>query len=125
MTEQDPNGKLPHEPGAKLDAGKPRVGMVLAGFADALESVARVGTYGALKYTTDGWKSVPDGFNRYTDAMWRHWIRESKESHDPSTGLLHAAHLAWNALSRLQLLIDSLPTEESQQVPTTSAHLHE
>ena len=34
--EQDPNGKSPHELGAKLDAGKIRPGLVLGGFARAL-----------------------------------------------------------------------------------------
>lgn len=105
-TEADPNGKSQHEPGAKLDAGKHRVGLVLGGFARALLAVSAVGTYGAAKYTDDGWTSAPDGQQRYTDAMLRHWLMESfGESRDDETGLLHAAHFAWNALARLDLML--------------------
>lgn len=124
--ESDPNGLSPHEPGAKLDAGKNRVGMVLAGFADALESVGRVGTQGAQKYTDGGWKLVPNGYNRYTDAMWRHWLKEQKESVDKDSGLSHQAHLCWNALARLQIMIDSQSTEkESLPEPNFSAPLQQ
>ena len=75
--ESDPHGKAPNTPGAKLDAGKNRLGLVLNGFALALTEVGKVGTYGATKYTADGWKSVPDGVDRYTDAMYRHLLREA------------------------------------------------
>jgi hypothetical protein len=105
-TEQDPTGLNPHTPGAKLDAGKTRLGLVLGGFARALEQVGRVGTMGAQKYTDEGWVSVPGGIDRYTDAMYRHLLKESMGVHfDPSTDLLHAAHTAWNALARLDLMI--------------------
>ena len=104
--EQDPEGKSCHEPGAKLDAGKTRLGLVLLGFSHALEEVGKVGTYGAKKYTDNGWLQVPDGFNRYTDAMLRHILKEAgNELTDPDTELLHAAHAAWNALARLELII--------------------
>lgn len=106
MTEIDPTGQNPHTPGAKLDAGKNRLGLVIGGFALALEQVGRVGTYGAIKYTADGWVSVPGGVDRYTDAMYRHLLREATgEAADFDTGLLHAAHAAWNALARLDLMI--------------------
>lgn len=103
--EQDPHGKNPHEAGAKLDAGKNRLGMVLLGFSRALMAVGVVGTYGASKYSDNGWMAVPDGVARYTDAMYRHQVTEGFESHEPSTGLLHAAQGAWNALARLELML--------------------
>lgn len=106
FTELDPTGKDPHTPGAKLDAGKNRLGLVLGDFALALEQVGRVGTYGASKYTAHGWLTVPNGTDRYTDAMYRHLLREaSGETVDFDTGLHHAAHAAWNALARLELVI--------------------
>jgi len=102
--ESDPTGRDAHEPGAKLDAGKVRAGLVMAGFARALIEVSKVGTYGAEKYTDNGWIGVPDGQARYTDAMYRHLSKEHMgEEDDPDTGLLHAAHAAWNALARLDL----------------------
>lgn len=107
--EADPNGKSSHEAGAKLDAGKARLGLVLLGFARALNEVGRVGTYGACKYSDDGWMQVPDGERRYTDAMLRHLLREAEgEDLDADTGLLHAAHCAWNALARLDLALRRL-----------------
>ena len=106
MSERDPNGTDPHSPGAKLDAGKNRVGLVIGGFARALCAVGEVGTYGANKYTANGWQSVPNGIERYTDAMHRHLLREAVgEARDPDTELLHAAHAAWNALARLDLML--------------------
>lgn len=105
-TEHDPHGTPPNQPGAKLDAGKTRAGLVLGDFARALEQVARVGTFGAQKYTDHGWLSVPNGYERYTDALLRHFLSEHQgETNDPQTGLPHAAHMAWNALARLELLL--------------------
>lgn len=104
--ESDPNGKRPNDPGAKLDAGKNRMGLVLFGFARALQEVGKVGTYGAIKYTDNGWMDVPDGERRYTDALLRHLMQEaSGETKDPDTELHHAAHAAWNALARLDLML--------------------
>lgn len=104
--EADPHGKAQNEPGAKLDHGKARLGLVLGGFSPALEEVGKIGTFGANKYSPNGWLSVPNGVERYTDAMLRHWLKECKgEALDPETELLHAAHLAWNALARLTLIL--------------------
>ena len=105
ILEADPLGKDQHETGAKLDAGKPRLGLVLGAFANALVEVGKVGTYGAQKYTDNGWLDVPNGKARYTDALLRHVFAETNESHDPDTNLHHAAHAAWNALARLELIL--------------------
>lgn len=105
-TEADPLGKDAHQPGAKLDAGKPRPALVLGGFARALLAVSAVGTYGAMKYTDNGWQEVPNGINRYDDAKLRHWLYEKAgQECDPDTELLNAAHTAWNALARLDLIL--------------------
>lgn len=105
-TELDPLGKNPHEKGAKLDQGKNMMGLMFSGFARALEEVGKVATYGAHKYTPNGWAEVPNGVERYTDAMLRHLVAELKgEERDVDTGLLHAAHAAWNALARLDLML--------------------
>lgn len=105
ILESDPHGKDQHETGAKLDADKPRLGLVLCAFANALVEVGKVGTYGAQKYTDNGWLDVPKGKARYTDALLRHVLAETNETHDPDTNLLHAAHAAWNALARLELVL--------------------
>ncbi len=108
MTETDPTGRNAHDVGAKLDHGKNRLGLVIGGFARAIQAVGEVGTYGANKYTDNGWVEVPNGVQRYTDAMYRHLLKEaSGEQRDDDTGLLHAAHAAWNALARLDLMLRS------------------
>ena len=104
--EQDPNGLAQHQPGAKLDAGKPRPALVLGAFALALQAVVKIGTDGANKYTPNGWLAVPNGIERYTEAKMRHQLAElAGETVDPLSGDLHAAHEAWNALARLELIL--------------------
>lgn len=104
-TDCDPHGTDAHAPGAKLDAGKPRVALITTGMPRALLAVADVATFGAEKYSTAGWLQVPDGIARYTDAMQRHLLHEAIDERDPETGFLHAAHAAWNALARLELML--------------------
>lgn len=114
MTELDPNGLNPHEPGAKLDSGKNRIGLVLLGFASALIEVAKVGTFGANKYSENGWKNVQDGEKRYTDAMLRHLLAEQEGEIDDDSGMLHAAQVAWNALARLYFILQRIAKELNQ-----------
>jgi hypothetical protein len=103
--ESDPNGLSAHTPGAKLDAGKTRVALIFNDMPRALLAVAAVATYGAAKYTEGGWLLVDNGIARYTDAQDRHRLKEGIESHDDESNLLHAAHGAWNALARLELIL--------------------
>lgn len=106
MTEFDPNGRLSSSPGAKMDAGKNRLGLVMLDFSRALKEVGKVGTFGANKYSPGGWKSVPDGVSRYTDAMLRHLLEEEcGDGIDADSEMLHAAQVAWNALARLDLML--------------------
>jgi hypothetical protein len=102
--EVDPNGVGQHDPGAKCDKGKPDASL-LGMFGKALLEVAKVGTYGAKKYTRGGWESVSDGINRYTAAMLRHYFTERYETYDTDIPVLHAAQVAWNALARLELIL--------------------
>ena len=109
LVERDPTGRQAGEAGAKLDDGKNRLGLVMFGFARALQEVGKVGTYGAKKYSDNGWMDVPDGERRYTDAMCRHLLKEATgEKNDPDSGLLHAAQVSWNALARLELMMRKL-----------------
>lgn len=102
--ETDPNGIDQHQPGAKLDQGKIKAGL-LVDFSNALLAVAEVGTFGANKYTRGGWQHVENGIERYTDAMFRHFLKEPLEPLDKDSNLSHAAHAAWNALARLELIL--------------------
>jgi hypothetical protein len=103
-----------HEPGAKNDHDK--IDMSLLGFLNnALLEVCRVMDYGQTKYTRGGFLEVPDAMNRYTAAMWRHWLLEQTERYDqgdpfydtvegiPYRGKIrHDAQVAVNALFRLE-----------------------
>lgn len=91
----------PHVPGAKLDHNKPRASLVLKDFSLALMEVCKVGTKGADKYSDHGWLSVENGIERYESALLRHLL-DMRET-DEESGLLHAAHAAWNALAVLEL----------------------
>lgn len=100
----DPDGRDQHEPGAKMDAGKYRPGLMVQDFPRALAAVAEVCTYGAQKYSDSGWLKVPNAPARYRDALFRHLLAEATgPDEDPESGSLHAAHAAWNALALLEL----------------------
>jgi len=102
--ETDPRWLKSGEPGAKFDAGKVRPSLILNAMPLAILAVSEVGTYGANKYSENGWKDVDNGIARYTDAMDRHRIKEGLAVFDDS-GLMHAAQVAWNALARLELML--------------------
>ena len=90
--------------GVKLDEEKPRMDLVMSGFAKAIEQVGYVGTFGANKYTDDGWQSVDNGIERYLSAMIRHYLKYRQgEYYDIDSELPHLAHMAWNALAVLEL----------------------
>jgi hypothetical protein len=111
MIELDPNGIAAHQPGAKFDHGKPPIARgCLHYFPRALAAVANVSAVGARKYAWDGWRTVPDGPTRYADAQARHELAIGRgEAVDAETQCLHLAHVAWNALARLEL---ALATDE-------------
>lgn len=103
--EEDPAGLNPSvDMGAKLDANKPDMSLLID-FGQALKEVAMVGTFGMKKYKRGSWLHVKDGIVRYTAADLRHIMAENHEVYDKDSGLKHAAHHAWNALSRLELMI--------------------
>lgn len=106
-----------HVIGAKDDYGKPNMNLVLGGFPDALLAVGRVGTYGANKYTPNGWHEVDDGVNRYLSALLRHYLAYVKgDKVDRESYLPHLAHLAWNSLAALQLELEKIDSLEDVTV---------
>jgi hypothetical protein len=105
--ELDPNGIDQHAPGAKVDAGKPLVWLMISGFSRALMAVAEVTTKGAMKYTPNGWVSVPDGQRRYMEGFARHSLAlgrgEVFDTGPGGTGCMHKAQMIWNLLASLEL----------------------
>jgi len=105
--EVDPNGVDLNSPGAKADAGKNRVWLMLAGFSRAIEEVSKVTTIGANKYTPNGWVDVSDGKARYMDAFGRHMLKlgagEIFDNGKGGTGCYHKAQMIWNLLAAFEL----------------------
>lgn len=94
--------------GIKFDEGKPTVGEMLKDFAPAIRDVARVWEFGATKYGKSNWKDLDNAEDRYTNALIRHLLAEEEEDFDNESKLLHATHVAWNALARLFFIIKGL-----------------
>ena len=85
--------------GMKYDGGKPRWSLLMQGMSKALEGVAEVLTFGARKYAAHSWRTVPEGADRYRDALYRHLAAfERGELTDPESGLPHLDHALCNLL---------------------------
>lgn len=57
--------------GIKLDAGKTRWDLLPL---RTVEEIVKVYTFGAGKYGDNNWQNLPDGYNRYKAAMFRHLV---------------------------------------------------
>ena len=87
--------------GRKYDSGKPEFSLLPPW---ALESVAKVLTFGAEKYDVDNWKHVSNGEYRYRNAALRHINDYVKgEKIDPESGCNHLAH----AICCLMFILDA------------------
>lgn len=105
--------------GVKLDEGKPLLYQgLIEYFPEALMEVAKVSEEGAKApgHVWGGWRDVPDGYKRYTEAMIRHLF----ETPALEMGLLKtgdrmklASIVAWNSLCRLQHLINDYRGDKS------------
>lgn len=94
--EEDPTGRSNKDCGAKLDEGKLRYTLIPP---SSLKWLARLWTNGAEKYSPNGWKEVPEGKERYTDALFRHLeAYRAGEWTDKDTKVPHLIAVAWNAL---------------------------
>lgn len=98
--------------GKKFDNGKsPVVQGCFRYFPRALLAVAVVSDYGRGKYNIPfedrNFLRVEDAANRYNDALGRHQLYEVIDGPwDKESQLLHAAHEAWNALARLEVILN-------------------
>lgn len=89
---------FPQGVGLKYDGGKPRWSLLMQGLPRFLTGIADVLTFGAKKYQAHSWRSVPEGYERYRDALYRHLNAiERGEYLDPESGLPHWYHVGCNA----------------------------
>ena len=57
-----------------------------------MEDVVKVYTAGAKKYGPNTWQNLPDGYNRYKAAFFRHLLEHEKGNWlDEETGTIHLA----------------------------------
>ena len=66
---------------------------------ECIEELVKIYTYGAQKYSANGWKSGLS-FSRIIAAVFRHiasWMLG--EQRDKESGLLHLAHAGWGILT--------------------------
>lgn len=79
-----------------------------------IKEVVKVFHFGSKKYSPNTWQNLPDGYNRYKAAFFRHVEAfESGEIKDKESGLNHIAHACWNALAMLYF---ALKTEKITDV---------
>lgn len=86
--------------GVKFDQGKIRYDLIAP---KPLDELARVYTYGTIKYNDNNWRG---GFKwgRVFGAIMRHcWAWMRGETYDEESGLHHLAHAAWNCFTLMDL----------------------
>lgn len=93
------------EEGIKYDTDKPRLAEMIIDFKEPLLALCKVWEFGANKYSKSNWKLVDNGKDRYTNAMLRHLVQEEDNPVDDESLLLHASHIAFNALARLYFIL--------------------
>lgn len=104
----DAFGKIKKE-GKKYSQDKAPMGMLLKQFPLALEAVAmrsKQGHEGKYRDQDRDWmnfKRVPNAIEQYTDGTARHLA----DIGDDEDNLGHASATAWNALARLQLIMEN------------------
>lgn len=93
--------------GTKYDNGKLRLAEMIIDFKIPMEELCKVWEFGANKYEKSNWKKLQNPVDRYTNALLRHLLAEEINPIDDESKLLHAAHIAFNALARLYFIAKS------------------
>ena len=80
---------------------KPRMGLMLAGFANALGHVCQADMVGAAKHLDQyAWLDVPP--DEHLDALFRHLFAHMRGEENPD-GISHLSSVAWRALALLEI----------------------
>lgn len=92
---------------------------VLYRFPRAILAVSEISEHGTKKHEVPlndvSYRDLPDGEMLYREASCRHMLREAIEGPiDPDFGLLHAAHEAWDALARLEIMLIRKEKEDAK-----------
>ena len=98
--------------GIKHDKNKLRLAEMIIDFKEPLQELCKVWEFGAGKYGKSNWKEVANAKDRYTNALLRHLVAEEDKLTDDETELLHAAHIAFNALARMYFILKNKEKKE-------------
>lgn len=78
-----------------------------------IEDIVKVYTEGAKKYGPNMWQNLPDGYNRYKAALFRHLVEYEKGNWlDNETNCIHLAQVAWNAIAMLHIAKQNMKNNE-------------
>ena len=78
-----------------------------------MEDIVRVYTAGANKYGANKWQNLPDGYQRYKAALFRHLVEYEKGNWlDNETNCIHLAQVAWNAIAMLHIAKQNMKNNE-------------
>ena len=79
-----------------------------------VEDIVKVYTAGAKKYGPNTWQNLPDGYNRYKAAFFRHLLEHEKGNWiDEETGSIHLAQCVWNAIAMLLIAKQNMKNNEN------------
>lgn len=93
---------------AKDDGSKLRWGLLMGGAGLALKEIVKVLMFGANKYADNAWQGVPNGYQRYKDALYRHLHsieHNGPKTKDAETGIYEWAHVGCNVLFLLWFVL--------------------
>ena len=99
------------EKGIKHDKNKLRLYNFLYDFREVFLELAKVYEFGTDKYGRGNWYMVENGEERYSNALIRHLL---KDGNDDETGINHQTHVAYNALMRLQFMLNEQKGEKNE-----------
>ena len=103
LKETEGIGKVISQPDQSLKYDNEKLRWDLLPLED-IEDVVKVYTEGTKKYAPNSWQNLPDGYNRYKAAMFRHLLEYEKgNTIDEETGCLHLSQVVWNAIAMLHV----------------------
>jgi hypothetical protein len=97
---EDQESQMGQKSAGRFSEGKIRYDLVAPW---AMEQIAKVYTYGTIKYDDDNWWKGLSWKKNALGCIFRHvwaWIRG--EVNDPESGLHHLAHAAWNCMTLME-----------------------
>ena len=100
--------------GLKLDSHKPKLADMLFCFQEVLQELCKIYEFGTNKYGEGNWKHVDNGYNRFKNALMRHFL--SGRKYDLETGALESAHVAYNALMVLWFELNEVQNDNTWRI---------